>query len=83
LEKSIEVGQLQVGQEPEHSSHGLLPGALNLGEQADALVAELAVDNATVVGSMASHDKAAALHAIDQLGGSGVGHAQLVGELAD
>jgi hypothetical protein len=60
-----------------------LPGALNLGEQASAVVAELAIDNATIVGSMASDDEATTLHSIDQLGGSGVGHAQLVGELAD
>jgi hypothetical protein len=83
LEKTVEVGQLLGGQEPEHSSHGLLPGALNLVQQAGALLAELAVDNATVVGSVASHDKATALNSIDQLGGRGVGHAQLVRELAN
>jgi hypothetical protein len=83
LKKAIEVGQFIGSQEAEHSSHSLLPGALNLGEQADALVAELAVDNATVVGSVASDDKAAALNSINQLGRSGVGHAQLVRELAN
>jgi hypothetical protein len=83
LEKTIEVGQFIGSQEAEHSSHCLLPSALNLGEQANALVAELAVDNATVVGSVASDDKAAALHSINQLRGSGVGHAQLVRQLAN
>jgi len=83
LEKTVEFGQLLGRQEPEHSSHGLLPGALNLGQKEGAILAQLAVDNATIVGSMHSQDKATTLHSVDQLGGSSVGHAQLIRELAN
>jgi hypothetical protein len=83
LKKVIELGQLVLGQERKHPSHGTLPGALDLRQQASALVAEPAVDDAPVILAVDPHRQSAALHSIDELGGSGGGNPEHVGELPD
>ncbi len=64
-------------------SHARSPSAAYLGQQASALVAEPAIDHAPIVGAVTAEGESAPLHAIDELGGGGVRHAQRGGKLAD
>ena len=82
-EQAVEFSKLFGRQDRQRASHAFSPSAAYLGQKASAFVAEVAVNDAPVIGTMATDGQATALHAIDELGGGGVRHAQHGGKLAD